>query len=121
MACDIASTPPTVKRGHESVDGAIVAGGVSVRVHASILHPPAGGSSPRTTLIVEGERTPSHLLSPREATRLMGLQDFNIPPKNAADAYHAAGDGVAVPVLRFVAANLLEPLLDGVVATHAAA
>ena len=28
------------------------------------------------------------------------------------EAYHLAGDGIAVPVVRFLAAHLLEPLLE---------
>ena len=53
----------------------------------------------------------SRLLSPREAARLMGLPDTYILPKKYNEAYHLAGDGVVVPVVRFLADSLLEPLL----------
>jgi DNA (cytosine-5)-methyltransferase 1 len=51
------------------------------------------------------------LLSPREAARLMGLPDDYMLPQNYNEAYHLAGDGVAVPVVRFLAEHILEPLL----------
>ena len=70
-----------------------------------------GGSSRQSILVVEGRRVRSRLLSPREAARLMGLPDSYRLPENYNEAYHLAGDGVAVPVVRFLAARLLEPLL----------
>ena len=75
------------------------------------LRTPVGGSSRQTILIVEGEKIRSRLLSPREAARLMGLPDTYILPKNYNEGYHLAGDGVVVPVVRFLTAHLLEPLL----------
>ena len=75
------------------------------------LRTPVGGSSRQTILIVEGEKIHSRLLSPREAARLMGLPDTYILPKNYNEGYHLAGDGVVVPVVRFLASHLLEPLL----------
>jgi DNA (cytosine-5)-methyltransferase 1 len=75
------------------------------------LRTPVGGSSRQSVLIVEGKKVRSRLLSPREAARLMGLPDTYILPKNYNEAYHLAGDGVVVPVVRFLADNLLEPLL----------
>jgi len=51
-------------------------------------------------------------LSPREASRLMGLPDSYKLPENYNEAYHLSGDGVVVPVVRFLAAHILEPLLD---------
>lgn len=78
---------------------------------AGCLRTPAGGSSRQSVLVVEGEKVRSRLLSPREAARLMGLPDTYVLPANYNDAYHLAGDGVAVPAVRFLAANLLEPML----------
>ncbi|HEX5500515.1 MAG TPA: DNA cytosine methyltransferase, partial [Thermomicrobiales bacterium] len=47
---------------------------------------------------------------PREAARLMGLDDdFALPP-GYNDAYHAMGDGVVVPVVRWLGDRLLTPL-----------
>ncbi len=42
----------------------------------------------------------------------MGLADDYVLPKAATGALHVIGDGVAVPVVRFLAERLLEPLLD---------
>ena len=78
---------------------------------AGCLRTPAGGSSRQTIMIVERDTIRSRLLSPREAARLMGLPDDYILPNRYNDAYHLAGDGVAVPVVRFLAENILEPLI----------
>jgi DNA (cytosine-5)-methyltransferase 1 len=80
---------------------------------AGCLRTPVGGSSRQTIMIVEGEKVRTRLLSPREAARLMGLPENYKLPENYNEAYHLAGDGVAVPVVRFLAARLLEPLLGG--------
>jgi DNA (cytosine-5)-methyltransferase 1 len=78
---------------------------------AGCLRTPAGGSSRQTILVVEGTTVRSRLLSPREAARLMGLSDDYRLPERYNDAYHVCGDGVCVPVVRHIAAHLLEPLL----------
>jgi DNA (cytosine-5)-methyltransferase 1 len=80
---------------------------------AGCLRTPRGGSSRQAIMVVEGERIRSRLLSPREAARLMGLPDSYRLPRRYNDAYHLAGDGVAVPVVRHLAERLIEPLLDG--------
>jgi DNA (cytosine-5)-methyltransferase 1 len=77
---------------------------------AGCLRTPAGGSSRQKLLIIEGKKVRSRLLSPREAARLMGLPESYKLPSRYNDAYHVAGDGVAVPVVRHLAAALLEPL-----------
>ena len=41
----------------------------------------------------------------------MGLSDDYRLPERYNDAYHVCGDGVCVPVVRHIAAHLLEPLL----------
>jgi len=78
---------------------------------AGCLRTPVGGSSRQILMLIEGETIRSRLLSPREAARLMGLPDTYVLPNNYNDAYHLAGDGVAVPVVRFLTEHLLEPLL----------
>jgi len=74
------------------------------------LRTPAGGSSRQIILIVEGRSVKSRLLTPREAGRLMGLPEHYLLPERYNDAYHLAGDGVVVPVVRFIAEHLLTPL-----------
>ncbi len=78
---------------------------------AGCLRTPVGGSSRQTILIVDGDNVCSRLLSPREAARLMGLPEKYQLPKNYNEAYHLAGDGVAVPVVRYLTANILERIL----------
>jgi DNA (cytosine-5)-methyltransferase 1 len=78
---------------------------------AGCLRTPAGGSSRQSILVIDGERVRSRLLSPREAARLMGLDDSYILPERYNDAYHVCGDGVCVPVDRHIAQTLLEPIL----------
>lgn len=78
---------------------------------AGCLRTPAGGSSRQTIMLVEGRSVRSRLLSPREAARLMGLPEGYKLPRNYNEAYHLAGDGLAVPVVRHLAAHLLEPML----------
>jgi DNA (cytosine-5)-methyltransferase 1 len=77
---------------------------------AGCLRTPVGGSSRQSIIIVEGKSVRSRLLSPREAARLMGLPESYKLPENYNEAYHLSGDGVAVPVVRFLASNILEPL-----------
>jgi DNA (cytosine-5)-methyltransferase 1 len=78
---------------------------------AGCLRTPSGGSSRQSILVVDGESIRSRLLSPREAARLMGLSETYKLPVNYNDAYHLAGDGVAVPVVRYLAAHIFEPVL----------
>ena len=78
---------------------------------AGCLRTPSGGSSRQTVIVVEGASVRTRLLSTREAARLMGLPDTYKLPDNYNDAYHVCGDGVAVPVVRFLAQHLLEPLM----------
>lgn len=78
---------------------------------AGCLRTPRGGSSRQTIMVVHGENVRSRLLAPREAARLMGLSDEYKLPERYNDAYHVAGDGVCVPVVRHLAANILEQIL----------
>ncbi|WP_422570281.1 DNA cytosine methyltransferase [Antarcticirhabdus aurantiaca] len=79
---------------------------------AGCLRTPAGGSSRQTIIVVDGDSIRTRILQPREAARLMGLDDEYILPSNYYEAYHLVGDGVVVPVVRYLARYLLEPLLD---------
>jgi DNA (cytosine-5)-methyltransferase 1 len=77
---------------------------------AGCLRTPGGGSSRQTLIFVESDRVRSRLLSAREAARLMGLPDTYAMPERYNDAYHLAGDGVCVAVVRFLSMSLLERL-----------
>jgi DNA (cytosine-5)-methyltransferase 1 len=74
------------------------------------LRTPAGGSSRQTVILVNGKDIKTRLLSPREAARLMGLPDSYKLPNRYNEAYHLAGDGLAVPVVSWLEKNLLFPL-----------
>ena len=78
---------------------------------AGCLRTPVGGSSRQIILVVEGKRVRSRLLSPREAARLMGLPEEYPLPERYNEAYHLIGDGVAVPVVSFLARTVIEPSL----------
>lgn len=77
---------------------------------AGCLRTPGGGSSRQTIIVVEGEKVRSRLLAPREAADLMGLPSNYRLPSRYNDAYHLAGDGVAVPVVRFLRESLFDRL-----------
>ena len=77
---------------------------------AGCLRTPAGGSSRQLVVVVEGRKVRSRLISSRETARLMGLPDHYELPENYNEAYHLTGDGVVVPVVRFLAEALIEPM-----------
>ena len=79
---------------------------------AGCLRTPGGGSSRQMVLVAQDGRVRTRTLSPREGARLMGLPDAYQLPKAATSALHLVGDGVAVPVVRALAEELLEPLLS---------
>jgi DNA (cytosine-5)-methyltransferase 1 len=78
---------------------------------AGCLRTPRGGSSRQTILVADETGVRTRLLSAREAARLMGLPETYVLPRALTSALHVAGDGVAAPVVRWLAAGLLEPLL----------
>lgn len=78
---------------------------------AGCLRTPAGGSSRQIIMVVEGDRVRTRLLSPREAARLMGLPETYPLPERYNDAYRLIGDGVAVPVVSWLATTVIEPTL----------
>lgn len=79
---------------------------------AGCLRTPGGGSSRQTIIIVDGGEVKTRLLSAREAARLMGLDNTYILPTRYNDAYHIAGDGVAVPVVSHLAKNIFDPIIE---------
>ena len=78
---------------------------------AGCLRTSTGGSSRQSIVVVKGDDVRSRLLSSREAARLMGLSDEYKLPESYNEAYHLAGDGVVVPVIRYLAEHLLEPIV----------
>ena len=88
---------------------------------AGCLRTPAGGSSRQTIVVVEGRKVRSRLISSRETARLMGLPDAYVLPDSYNEAYHLTGDGVVVPVVRFLASEIFEPLLAKTASARATA
>ncbi len=78
---------------------------------AGCLRTPGGGSSRQFLVRVDGGTVRSRLLSSREAARLMGLSDLYRLPPRYNDAYHLMGDGVVVPVVKFLNKHILQPIL----------
>lgn len=79
---------------------------------AGCLRTPGGGSSRQTIIVVNGPSIRSRLLSTREAARLMGLKDSYVLPARYNDAYHLAGDGVAVPVVAHIRKHIITPIIE---------
>jgi DNA (cytosine-5)-methyltransferase 1 len=78
---------------------------------AGCLRTPSGGSSRQIVVEIKGRKTRSRLMTPREAARLMGLEESYKLPDVYNEAYHLIGDGVAVPVVNYLRQNLFDPLL----------
>lgn len=115
-------------RNRNKVEAARLAGGVQVgflykRIRqgvqraevrfdgiAGCLRTPRGGSSRQTVVVVENGVIRTRLLSPREAARLMGVEDTFWLPDAYNHAYEAMGDGLVVPVVSWLSRQLLEPL-----------
>ena len=85
------------------------------------LRTPAGGSSRQLIIVVEGRKVRSRLISSRETARLMGLPDEYALPENYNEAYHLTGDGVVVPVVRYLANQIFEPVLSLIAKSKVAA
>lgn len=102
----------TIYRRIRTYDG-VKAQRAEIRIDdvSGCLRTGSGGSSKQFLMIIEGESIRSRLLSPREAARLMGVDDSYRLPENYSDAYHLMGDGLAVPVVSWLAEHILIPML----------
>lgn len=78
---------------------------------AGCLRTPGGGSSKQTVIVVDDGKIKTRIFTARETARLMGLSEEYILPENNNDAYFLTGDGVAVPVVKYIQENLLLPAL----------
>ncbi len=79
---------------------------------AGCLRTPNGGSSRQTVIIVDRGTVRSRLMTIKECARLMGAPDSYQIPGSYNDGYRAMGDGVAVPVTRWLTRHLLAPLAE---------
>lgn len=79
---------------------------------AGCLRTPAGGSSRQIVITVASGKVRTRLMSPREAAALMGLpKNYRLPDSDTA-ALRLCGDGVCVPVVRWLADTVFEPILS---------
>ncbi len=78
---------------------------------AGCLRTPAGGSSRQIVVVIKDGNVRTRLISPRETARLMGLPDSYLLPEKYNEAYYLTGDGVVVPVVRYLAENIFKPVL----------
>ncbi len=79
---------------------------------AGCLRSPSGGSSKQTVISVAGNDIRTRRLTGREALRLMGVPDHYKTHASENEIYRLAGEGVAVPVVRYLSRMLLEPIID---------
>lgn len=96
---------------------------------AGCLRTPKGGSSRQTVVVVRNGRVRTRLLSRIEAARLMGIRldaKGQLPDSSRSffpagfsynDSYWAMGDGVAVPVVAYLASTILNELAARAAAT----
>ena len=75
------------------------------------LRTPAGGSSRQIIVVIKGDSIRSRLLSPREAARLMGLEDSYVLPSRYNQSYHIMGDAVVVPVISWLEQHILHAVV----------
>lgn len=80
---------------------------------AGCLRTGNGGSSKQFLLHIEAGAVRSRLFTARELARLMGVDDRYHLPANYGAAYHLLGDGVIVPLVRWLSDNLLTHLVKG--------
>lgn len=80
---------------------------------AGCLRTPRGGSG-RQILFKAGKgRYRARLLTPRECARLMGADNYRIDEATTPNqALFGFGDAVCVPVIRWIAKNYLNPLVE---------
>lgn len=78
---------------------------------AGCIRTAAGGSSRQIIFDISAGKIRSRLMTPREAARAMGLSEDYVLPERATAAFKLIGDGVAPPVVSWLAENVLEPAL----------
>lgn len=93
---------------------------VCFRGLAGCLRTPKGGGSRPRIIVVNGSDVRTRLLAPAEAAALMGLKASYELPEVYEYAFRVIGDGVAVPVVSFLRAKLLNPLLRSIKKRRAA-
>jgi DNA (cytosine-5)-methyltransferase 1 len=78
---------------------------------AGCLRTPRGGSGRQILFKAGNGKYFVRLLTPRECARLMGVENYKIESP-ANQALFGFGDAVCVPVIRWIARNYLNPVLE---------
>lgn len=79
---------------------------------AGCLRTPRGGSARQIVLVIDDGTIRFRWMSPREYARLQGAPDFTLAA-NTIQSLFGFGDGVCVPVVRWVDQNILTPIFRG--------
>ena len=69
-------------------------------------------------ILIQTDKPQPRRLTPRECARLMGYPDLFVIPVSDTQAYRQFGNSVVVPVIRFLAAALVEQVAFAEVATR---
>jgi DNA (cytosine-5)-methyltransferase 1 len=84
---------------------------------AGCLRTPRGGSAKQILFKAGYGRYYTRLITPREAARLMGADDYIIAVSKD-QALFGFGDAVCVPGIAWIAENYLNPVIEKVISTH---
>ena len=80
--------------------------------YAGCCRTPGGGSSRQFIVVVDGEEVRIRQMTPSEGARLMGLTANYALPSSTTASLKILGDGVVVPVVRFLRTELIEHLVE---------
>ncbi len=78
---------------------------------AGCLRTANGGSARQIVVLIRGRRLKMRWMTPREYARLQGASEFNIL-RGVNQSLTGFGDGVCVPVVEWVDANILSRIYD---------
>jgi DNA (cytosine-5)-methyltransferase 1 len=78
---------------------------------AGCLRTPKGGSAKQILFKAGRSEYHARLLTPHEAARLMGADDYTLPDSLDV-SYFGFGDAVCVPVIEWIATHYLNPLVN---------
>lgn len=78
---------------------------------AGCLRTPRGGSARQIVMVIDDGNVRFRWMSPREYARLQGAPDFTLA-ENTIQSLFGFGDGVCVPVIRWMDQNVLTPMYE---------
>lgn len=78
---------------------------------AGCLRTPRGGSARQIVMVIDDGTVRFRWMSPREYARLQGAPDFTLA-ENTTQSLFGFGDGVCVPVIRWIDEHVLTPIFE---------